>query len=56
MFYIWHWLAHQPFMGRMHEIHWRHHFHSFPPKKFYGDPVRYHLLRASAALQKASVI
>ena len=36
LFYIWHWLAHQKFMGKMHKIHWEHHFESFPPSRFYG--------------------
>ena len=53
MFYAWHWLAHQGFMGKMHEIHWRHHFHSFPPKNFYGDPVR--SLMANSAPHSAHI-
>ena len=37
LFYIWHWLAHQRLMGKMHQIRWEHHFKTFPPRKFYGD-------------------
>lgn len=37
LFYFWHWLAHQKFMGKMHKIHNEHHYLSFPPNKFYGS-------------------
>ena len=37
-FYVWHWMAHQKFTGRMHQLHSAHHFTHFPPNHFYGKP------------------
>jgi len=37
LFYFWHWLAHQSYMGKMHLIHNEHHFKIFPPSKFYAE-------------------
>lgn len=39
-FYLWHWLAHQKFMGIMNELHMDHHLINFPPNDFYGDKER----------------
>jgi hypothetical protein len=36
-FYLWHWMAHQSWTGKMYEIHTEHHWRIFPPSNFYGD-------------------